>query len=95
MNTLCQITTQYYENYGDSKNPHWKPKGSQLFTIDVDSDSFMYVEDNCIKAIKSLLEDQSNNHCRYEYISHELIFSKPIELKGFEEKLESIFEGSL
>jgi hypothetical protein len=89
--TLLQITAQYYENYGahswDGQGEcpqHWKPKGGQIFTLRVDSDSFMYAEEQCIKAIATLLEKQSNNYERYTYVDHELVFSEPIVLDDAE-----------
>ena len=98
-NTLVQITTQYYENYNDSGEgePHWKPKGLQLFQIRADSDCFMYAEPIAVAAIKSLLEEYTNTHNpfafrevhKFEYISHELIFSEPIELKNFYDRFNT------
>ena len=43
MDTTIRITTQYYENYGDSTSPHWKPKGGFEFMIKADADFVMYV----------------------------------------------------
>jgi hypothetical protein len=87
--TICQITAQYYENYSDSVNPHWKPKGSQLFTIMVDADDFMYSPEIAIQTIEELLFQESNSHCRFEYREHELIFSTPHTLSS--DKFEDIF----
>jgi len=87
MNTLLNITAQYHENYGahswdgQGECPQaWKPKGGQVFTLRVDSDSFMYAEAECLKAIATLLAKQSNEYARYTYIEHELVFSEPIAL---------------
>lgn len=90
MNTLCQIQTQYYENYGTSESPHWKEKGGQVFTMYVDSSDFLYMEKECVEAIKLLIKEHCNDHQKFEYVFHELIFSKPIELKGFDEKFEKV-----
>jgi len=90
--TICQVQTQYYENYGDAQNPNWKAKGGFIFKIMVDADDFCYAEEECVLAIKDLLKAQSNQHERFEYISHELIFHAPVELKGFEEKLSAIID---
>jgi hypothetical protein len=93
--TLLQITAQYEENYGahswDGQGEcpqHWKPKGGQMFTLRVDSDDFMYAEEQCIKAIATLLEKQSNNYERYWYVDHELVFSEPIVLDDAEFETE-------
>lgn len=74
MKTLLHITTQVKENYGTPEAPHWKNKGGQIFSLNVDSDAFMYAETECINAIKTLLAKHSNNMFSYEYIDHELIF---------------------
>ena len=94
MKTLCQITAQYYENYGDSKNPYWKAKGGQIFNVYVDADDFFYSQDVAVEAIQELLSKQSDWHGKYEYLSYELIFAEPIVLsdrdfeKSFLVKLE-------
>lgn len=88
--TLVQITTQVWENksfYNGGNS--WKPKGMQIFNLYADSDDFAYGEDKCVEAIKELLEEQSNEAERFDYVSHELIFHEPIELNWmkFENKL--------
>jgi hypothetical protein len=85
--TLCQVQTQYYENYGDAKNPNWKAKGSTTFKLMVDADDFAYAKECCIVAIKKCLKQASNDHCKFDYIDYDLIFTPPVELKGFEENL--------
>jgi hypothetical protein len=92
---LCQITTQYYENYGSFENSNWKPKGSFIFNLKVDTDDFMYGESECVEAIKLLLEEQSNLHERFSYVSHELIFNDIVELdsENFQKKLNFIIEN--
>ena len=98
MKILCQITGQYYENYGTEINgvshDAWKPKGSFVFNLKVDVDDFMYAEDECVEAIKMLLEEQSNSHSRFSYVSHELIFNDIIELdsESFQNKLNNLIE---
>lgn len=92
MDTLITITAQYYENYNTSGEgtPYWKAKGGQTFTLRADADSFMYAKEFCVEAIQQLLARESNDYCRYEYVDHDLIFSEPIELKGFEKALDKI-----
>lgn len=96
MKTLCQITAQYYENYSDSETPHWKPKGGQQFDVMVDADDFMYASDTCIEVIQDLLAKQSDSHGKYEYLSYELIFFRPIVLdeKEFEDNLAKKYESN-
>jgi len=88
--TLVHITAQYSENYGTSENPIWKFKGGQIFSLYADADDFMYGEEQCVKAIDTLLEKQSNAMCRYDYCSHELVFSDVVALDTnlFEKELE-------
>jgi hypothetical protein len=52
----------------------------------------MYDEENCIEALKLMLFDISNEHERFEYVSHELVFCKPTQLHEFLflEKLKSL-----
>ena len=87
--TICQIKTQYSENYSDSATPYWKPKGSHMFTVMVDLDDFMYCSEAAIQTIEELLLEESNSHCKYEYREHELIFTTPHMLSS--DKFEDIF----
>ena len=75
-----QILTQYYENYGFNEGTeHWKPKGGFEFTVEVDSDVLMYTND--LKAILSqMVQEQSNELERFEYIEHNVSFSEPYQL---------------
>ena len=75
-----QILTQYYENYGFHEGTeHWKPKGGFEFTVEVDSDILMYTND--LKAILyQMVQEQSNDLERFEYIEHSVSFSEPHRL---------------
>ena len=90
--TLVHITTQYSENYGTFENPHWKFKGEKIFSLYVDADDFMYGEKQCVKAIDTLLDKQSNTKFRYEYCSHKLIpkgkIFTDLDSNLFEQELE-------
>ena len=85
------IQAQYYENYnvgpvgfntyGDGL-PHWKPKGGHEFVIpDFDSDFLFYDEEQTVEVLKRLVEAQSTIASKFEYISHELSFGEPTEIK--------------
>ena len=81
MNTLINIECQYYENYNLSGDePRWKPKGGRTFQVNVDLDYLMSVEDKAIEVFKKIVEEQSDCGSKYEYISHEPVFFKPIHL---------------
>jgi hypothetical protein len=47
---------------------------------------WIYKEDLKV-ALMKMVEEQSNEYSRYEYISHELKFSKPIVVEGLGEEL--------
>ena len=86
MKTLVHITAQVHENYGGNT---WKPKGGFIFTLRVDSDLFLYGSEQCVEAIKMLFDEQSNEHERFTYLEHELIFNEPFALDS--EKFEAFF----
>ena len=92
MKTLLLITAQYEENYGSSEYPHWKAKGGQTFSLNVDADFFMYEEETCIDAINLILNKKDDSHNRYTYLSHELLFSGIKTLN--DEKFEYYFNQS-
>jgi hypothetical protein len=86
------VSAQYYENYSDSKNPYWKPKGGVDFSFPVDSDLVMWIYKEDLKiALMKMVEAQSNDYSRYEYISHEVKFGKPIVVEGLGKELEMMF----
>ena len=74
-----RILAQYFENYGDTNTPYWKPKMGMEMVVEVDSDLLMYAE-NIETVFAKIVDEQSDDHNRFEYISHELIFHKPIKL---------------
>ena len=82
------VSAQYYENYSDSKNPYWKPKGGADFSFPVDSDLAIYAcKEDLKNALIKMVESQSNEYSLYEYISHEFKFSDPIVVEGLGEEL--------
>jgi hypothetical protein len=83
------VSAQYYENYSDNQTPYWKPKGGADFSFPVDSDLVMYVyKEELREALIKMVEEQSNEHSRYEYIDHEVKFSAPIVVEGLGRELE-------
>lgn len=87
-----RVLAQYYENYSENGTA-WKPKGAQHFEIEIDSDSVMYLENQVVAAIKKILANHSNSHCKYEYVEHEVIFSKPVIID--EAEFEAAFQAEL
>ena len=85
------VNCQYFENYNIDSNgwgevPHWKPKGGHTFVIrDFDPDFIFYDEDQVVQAIKALVASKATVACKFEYLSHEVVFGEPevIELNEF------------
>ncbi len=68
------IHAQYYENYSDTKTPHWKPKGGQVFEIEnIESDLIMYTAD-LKEVLTNLVAEKSTEHFKYEYRGHDVDF---------------------
>jgi len=44
MKKAVKITTQYLENYGDSKNPHYKYKGGDCYFVPFETESLVFEE---------------------------------------------------
>ena len=85
------VSAQYYENYSDNQTPYWKPKGGVDFSFPIDSDLVMYAYKEDLKsALIKMVEEQSNEHCLYEYIDHEVKFGKPIVVEGLGEELQKM-----
>jgi hypothetical protein len=83
------VSAQYYENYSDNQTPYWKPKGGADFAFPVDSELVMYLyKEDLREALIKMVEEQSNEHSRYEYIDHEVKFSAPIVVEGLGRELE-------
>ena len=91
MNATIKIQAQYYENYGFNEGTErWKPKGGADFEVQCNSDLLMYSDkDDLIETIKTQLAKRSNEHSRYTYIEHSVVFGKTEELS------QEIFESTL
>ena len=97
MNATIKITAQYYENYGFNEGTErWKPKGGSDFEVQCNSDLLMYSDkDELIETIKTQLAKRSNEHSRYIYIEHSVVFGKTEELSQelFESQLRHLNEA--
>ena len=80
--TTIRIVAQVLENYGCTKEPfqNWKPKGGQEFEVEVDFDIYMYEKETCETVFKLMLAEQSNAHMKFEFLSSEPVFHKPMVL---------------
>lgn len=58
------ITTQYMENYGDTENPHWKPKGGRDYVVKNFRDFNRL--DAVVDSLKVKIE--TDNECTWERI---------------------------
>ena len=76
-----RVVAQVWENYGfaDGGKDHWKPKGSQVFNMPIDSDVVMYA-DYLVTAIESVLKGLGNDLYMYEYLEHDVEFKDAITL---------------
>ncbi len=85
------ILTQYYENYNtDTINPpYWKPKGGHKFSVEISDTTAMYCPD-LKAALCELVEKENSEMEKFEYIEHEVDFSKPTEIHP--DKLESLIQ---
>ena len=78
---LCQ----YFENYSDTENPYWKPKGGVQFVVYIGCDSMFYAENEVIKWFKEVVLPKHNNLCcKYEYVSNEMACEEIIVEEEFE-----------
>lgn len=94
---------QYQENYAfnddgtiDTKNPHFKNKGSMEFIVDlgmcnIDADCFINGMGEIKDMITEIILDKNNDYCKYEVISIEPQFTEPGDLtEKFKAKLYAI-----
>lgn len=84
------VSAQYYENYNTTGEgaPYWKPKGGVDFSFPIDSDLVLNIPSKMlVDALINMVEEQSNEYSRYEYIDHEVKFSNPIVVEGLNEQL--------
>jgi hypothetical protein len=85
MKVTLRILAQYFENYSDTETPHFKPKGTQYFEAKTDSELMLYVATTDIaKVCEEILNRHSNDIVKFIYVSHEVIFSEPIQLEEAE-----------
>ena len=91
MNATIRITAQYYENYGFYEGTErWKPKGGADFEVQCNSDLLLYTDEKeLIETIQLQLSQYSNEHSRYTYIEHDVVFGRTEELN------QDIFESQL
>lgn len=85
---------QYYENYGTSKNPHWKPKfGDDILLMDGITLSMLDSKDDLIDAIPSdmISKHSWSNSMSEQYLLgyYYVISTEPTE----QEEMDAYFMG--
>ena len=73
-----RVVTQVFENkaFADG-GENYRPKGSQVFNMPIDSDVVMYAH-SLVTAIEEVLKGLGNDLYTYEYLEHEIEFKDPI-----------------
>jgi len=87
MKAELRINAQYYENYNltGEGDPLFKAKGGQVFTCSIDPEVLLQIgNEGLIKACEDILNNHSNGAIRFSYVSHEVLFSDPIEVEARE-----------
>lgn len=74
-----EISAQVYDNYGTETDPNWKPKGGLQFNVKVDCDELLYLPDVDMLC-QDLLDSESNSQEKFEYLSYNIAFQKPIKI---------------
>ena len=81
-----KINAQYFENYNfhEGGEPCWKSKGGASFIIeDFDADTLFYDRERVVEVMKELVARENTPLEKFEYISHELTFAKPIVIPNY------------
>jgi len=75
-----RVVAQVFENkaFADG-GENYRPKGSQVFNMPIDSDVVMYA-DYLVTAIESVLKRLGNDLYTYEYLEHDVEFKDDITL---------------
>jgi hypothetical protein len=79
------VDCQYYENYAADNeyffsNPIWKCKGQSQFTYTIDSDEWMYCDNEIKPIIEKIISSKSNGYCKYEIVGYETYFTQPDDI---------------
>jgi hypothetical protein len=75
-----RVVTQVFENkaFADG-GENYRPKGSQVFNMPIDSDVVMYAH-SLVTAIEEVLKGLGNDLYTYEYLEHDVEFKDAITL---------------
>ena len=75
-----RVVAQVFENkaFADG-GENYRPKGSQVFNMPIDSDVVMYAH-SLVTAIESVLKRLGNDLYTYEYLEHDVEFKDAITL---------------
>ena len=99
MNATLIINCIYLENYSDNPTtkPYWKAKGNHTFTMEVNSDLWLYGETEVMEYINHLIVENHNNEiCKYIPNDVQIEFSEPTKLEPMSiEDLDRLKESKL
>jgi hypothetical protein len=75
-----RVVAQVFENkaFADG-GENYRPKGSQVFNMPIDSDVVMYAH-SLVTAIEEVLKGLGNDLYTYEYLEHDVEFKDAITL---------------
>jgi len=75
-----RVVSQVFENkaFADG-GENYRPKGSQVFNMPIDSDVVMYAH-SLVTAIEEVLKGLGNDLYTYEYLEHDVEFKDAITL---------------
>ncbi len=102
MEATIIVNTQVYENYNfsqfgyipcDDERPRWKAKGGFQFQVKLDHTDLLYMDGSDIQnVLLQMLEEQSSNLERFEFVGYEVVLNNPHQLStgDFMNKLESL-----
>jgi|TARA_B100000768_G_scaffold60459_1_gene58521 hypothetical protein len=88
MTNKVHINCQYYENKAHYEGGEsFRPKGSHIFVIEMDTDLIMYSEDaNAI--FTKMVEKHNSDLEKFEYIDYEILWNTPTVLGTVEDFLK-------
>ena len=76
------VNCQYWENKAYCEGGEaWRPKGGISFSFVIDSDEWMYCDDEVVKPmVERIIASKCNDFCRMDIIDYETIFEEPKDI---------------
>ena len=76
------VNCQYWENkaYWEGGEA-WRPKGGVSFSFVIESDEWMYCDEEVVKPmVERIIAGKCNDFCRMEVLGYETIFEEPKDI---------------